>query len=396
MPQVMLKPGHVQPVWSGHPWVYAQAIQRVEGGAGAGDEVSVVDPRGNLLGRGFYSPRSAIPVRIAVKAPGPLLGPEWLHDRLTRAVALRQDLGLPDATTNAYRIANAEGDGLPGLVVDIFDDVAAVQFGTIGMKLRQAAVFEAIREVLKVRAIVDRTPQAFAKLEGFEASSGIVWGDESVDAYRFMERGIRFEIPFELGQKTGFYVDQRLLRARVEELARGRRVLDVYSFVGTFAMACVRGGATSVLAVDENALAMEIGARCAKANGLDHALAFERSAARKALDLAGQDGGYDLVILDPPAMAPSQRASTRALGAYQKLASMGCRATRPGGLMVLCSCSAAVGTGELTRALALGARDVGMSATVLERMFQGPDHPVPAAFAEGLYLKSLIARIELR
>jgi 23S rRNA (cytosine1962-C5)-methyltransferase len=136
MPIVRLKPGHVQPVWMGHPWVYAQAVERVEGGATAGDEVSVVDPRGNVLGRGFYSPGSAIPVRLLVRDEKTRLDASFFHARVERAVALRATIGLPSEQTTGFRLIHAEGDGLPGLVVDRYGDVLAVQLGTIGMKQR--------------------------------------------------------------------------------------------------------------------------------------------------------------------------------------------------------------------------------------------------------------------
>src|SRR5271165_5914738 len=150
---VRLKPGHVQPVWMGHPWVYAQAIERVEGGATAGDEVRVVDPRGNLLGRGFYSPRSAIPVRILVRDEKTRLDASFFQARLKRAIELRASLGFPSEHTDGFRLVHAEGDGLPGLVIDRFGDVLAVQFGTIGMKEREALVYEGLHALLAPRAI---------------------------------------------------------------------------------------------------------------------------------------------------------------------------------------------------------------------------------------------------
>src|SRR3954468_1743775 len=132
MPIVKLKPGHVQPVWAGHPWVYAQAIERIEGGATAGDEVSVVDPRGNLLGRGFYSPGSAIPVRILVRDAQTRIDGAFFRDRVERAVAWRKTMGFPSSETTGYRLIHAEGDGLPGLIVDMFDDVLVMQLLTFG------------------------------------------------------------------------------------------------------------------------------------------------------------------------------------------------------------------------------------------------------------------------
>lgn len=394
MPIVTLKEGHVQPVWAGHPWVFQQAVQRIEGGVTAGDEVTVQDPRGNFLGRGFYSPKSAIPVRLLTRDPKVRIDGAFFRDAITRALELRKRVGLPSPDTNAFRVVHAEGDGLPGLVIDCYGDVVVYQLGTIGMKLREGLIIEAIQQVLKPRAIVDRTSANATKLENFEPQGGIVRGDVTLDALRFVERGLRYELPLSFGQKTGYYFDQRPLRARVEELARGLRVLDVFSYVGSFAMAAARGGAAEVEAVDQSATALEIGAACAKLNGLEGRIRHVRSDAQERLARAGREGGFDLVICDPPKFAPTKGAHRAALTGYQKLAAAACRATKPGGLLVFCSCSGAVGLDELTRALALGARDVRMRATVLERYSQGPDHPVPAAFPEGLYLKSVIAVIE--
>jgi 23S rRNA (cytosine1962-C5)-methyltransferase len=398
MPLVTLKPGHVRPVWSGHPWVFAQAIARIEGGAVAGDEVTVVDPTGNVLGRGLYTPRSAIPVRMFTRDDAPIDG-ALFRRRIERAIAHRRDLGLPGAMpgheTDAYRLVHAEGDGLPSLTVDVFGDVLAVQLNTIGVKLREGVIFDALSAALAPRAILDRTPPGVARLEGFDPASGVVRGDASVDELRFVERGLRYAVPLSLGQKTGFYLDQRALRARVEQLARGRRVLDAFAFLGAFSLAAARGGATEVLAVDESALAVEVGAECAKRNGLDSRIRFVREDARQAFQHASQrGGGFDLVICDPPKLAPSRSSREGALGAYKSLASAACRAAKPGGILVFCSCSSAVGLDDLTRALALGARDARLQAVVFDRHFQGGDHPVPAAFPEGLYLKALVARVE--
>jgi 23S rRNA (cytosine1962-C5)-methyltransferase len=399
MPQisatVRLKPGHVQPVWAGHPWIYAQAIDRVEGGATRGDEVSVLDPRGNLLGRGFYSPGSAIPVRLLVRDATTRIDGAFFLERVKHALAARREMGVATDATTGYRVVHAEGDGLPGLIVDRFDDVLVVQFLTAGMKAREGLVLEALMHTMSPRAILDRTPVGMAKTEGFEPGSGVVRGEE-IKELSFAERGLVYKLPLDLGQKTGFYFDQRGLRGRVEELARGRRVLDAYTYVGSFAMAAARGGAKSVLAIDDSPIAVEVGAMCAKDNGLEGKISFSREDARHTLQKAGTEGGYDLVIVDPPRLAPSRSAREGALVAYAKLAEVACRATRPGGLLVVCSCSAAVDLASLTRALATGALRANVSAVVQERHFQGSDHPVNAAFGEGLYLKALIARVEKR
>jgi 23S rRNA (cytosine1962-C5)-methyltransferase len=391
---VRLKPGHVQPVWAGHPWVYAQAIDRVEGGATRGDEVSVVDPRGNFLGRGFYSPGSAIPVRLLVRDETTPIDSALFRTKFERALAARQQLGLgssPDTT--GYRVVHAEGDGVPGLIVDRFGDVLVVQILTLGMKDREAMIFEALGHVFDPKAIIDRTPAGAAKAEGFTEGKGVVRGDAPA-TITFKERGIAWSLPNDAGQKTGFYFDQRDLRGRVEALSSGKRVLDAYSYIGAFGLAAARGGATEVVCVDESAAAVEVGAEQARLNGFEKIVSFQRGDARRTMQEA--HGGFDLTIVDPPRLAPTRGAREQALVMYAKLAELGCRATKPGGLLVLCSCSAAVDLFALTRALATGAVRANMHATVVERAFQGVDHPVPAAFAEGLYLKAVVARVDKR
>ncbi len=393
MAVVRLRAGHVRPVWAGHPWVFAQAIERVEGGATAGDEVDVLDAHGHVLGRGLYSPGSAIAVRLYSRQPGVALDRALLEQRIAEAARRRAAMGLGGPETTGYRLVHAEGDALPGLVVDRFDGALVVQLGTIGMKQREASVIEALEHVIGGSTLIDRTSPTVARLEGFVAGSGIVRGDPAVPELRFHERGLELRIPLELGQKTGFYFDQRPLRDRVEALAAGRRVLDAYAYVGAIGLRAARGGASEVVVVERNALALEVGAELARLNGLNDRLRFVHGDAREALAQAGRRGGYDLVVCDPPKLAPSAGARRRAASYLREIAAAACRATRPGGLLVLSSCSAALGIDEVTRAVATGGAEVGVRPVVVERLFQGPDHPVPAAFPEGLYLSTVIAEI---
>jgi 23S rRNA (cytosine1962-C5)-methyltransferase len=404
---VHLRPGHVQPIWAGHPWVYAQAIARVEGRTPSpGDLVRVVDPHGNILGRGFWSPRKAIPVRLVSRNDQEILeGDAWLVDRIRRAIARRRAIGLPnvegDRRTTGYRLLHAEGDGVPGLVIDVFGvdengegGVVAVQVGTAGLRRRAADVVSAIEATLRPKAIVDRTSASVAQGEGFslEEPKGTIERGGPVDFLRFEERGLKFVVPRDIGQKTGFYFDQRALRDRVEALSRGRRVLDAYCYVGPIAIAAARGGASSVDGVDDSLRALEVGAACARENGLS--VRFLRGDVRKELPkLAAEGVRFDLVVLDPPKLAPTRGDRDGAMKYQTKLVEEACPVVAPGGLVVVCSCSTALGSSDLARALAIGARRAERSATVLERLGQGPDHPVPAAFPEGIYLSTVIAEL---
>lgn len=394
MPKVVLLPGHVQPVWAGHPWIFAQAVARVEGGATAGDPIDVVDPRGNWLGRGLYSPGSAIVVRICSRLHQDALEPAFFIARIERAIERRRMLGLPSPHTNAYRVINAEGDDLPGLIVDLYAETAVVQFGTIGMKQRQGLIVDALSRLLGCKTVVDRTSDRTAQLEGFSAERGVLRGDPAGRELEFLERDFRYQLPFELGQKTGFYLDQRTLRGRVEQLAQGKRVLDAYCFVGSFSLAAARGGASEVVAVDSSAPALETAARQCEINQLSGKVRYVHEDALAALSSAAKSGGYDLVVCDPPKLSPSRATRNKALMNLRRIAAAACHATRPGGLLVLCSCSASLGIEELTRALSLGSRDVERTPRVFERWFQGPDHPVLSAFGEGWYLSAVIAQID--
>ena len=393
-----MKAGHVQPLWAGHPWVFKQAIERVDQGATSGSEVLVIDPHGKILGRGLYSPKSAIAVRLFTQHGIQPIDADLVRTRVEKAVALRLAHGLPNpepgVETTGFRLIHGEGDGLPGLIVDVFGGTLVVQLGTAGLKRLEEAVFDALQAVCEPGAILDRTPKSIAQQEGFtpnEEPLRVVRG-EAPDALRFHERGLAFELPLELGQKTGFYFDQRPLRSRIESLSRGSRVLDACSYVGAIALSAARGGASEVVAVDTSAPALEAGQACAEKNQLN--VRFEASEAAKAFRQAAADGGYDIVVCDPPKLASRRKSRDKALNNYRKLAAGAVGATKIGGLVVFCSCSAAISLEMLQRALALGARDSGRRATVVDRSFQGPDHPVVAAFPEGLYLKGLLARVD--
>jgi 23S rRNA (cytosine1962-C5)-methyltransferase len=388
-PRITLKPGHIQPVWAGHPWVFAQAVAKVEGGPEPGDEVVVCDTKGEPLGRGLYSPQSAIVVRLFTRDAEQALDEAFFAARITRARERRTAQALPAADTTGFRAVNAEGDGLPGLVVDVLGDALSVQWGTVGLARRAPLLLDVLTQCFRPRAIVERTSRKIAQQEGFEARGGVQRGDAALDTFRFLENGLRYDIPLTLAQKTGFYFDQRPLRARVEALSRGRRVLDTYCYVGSIALGAARGGASEVVAVDTSGSALEVAARVAQQNGLAHKVRYLEADALGELERA--PGAFDLVVCDPPKLAPNRTAAIKALSGMRRLCAAACRALSDGGSLVLSSCSAAIGHTDLARALALGARDVGREATVLERLFQGTDHPVPAAFPEGLYLSSIIA-----
>jgi 23S rRNA (cytosine1962-C5)-methyltransferase len=215
--RVILRQGRARPLWFGHPWVYANAVERVEGAADAGSVVSLMDHDGRFIGRGFYNPRSQIPVRLCTRADEPV-DAAFFRGKIARARKARARLGLPSERTNVYRLINSEGDDLPGLVVDIYADAAVAQITTLGIAERRGEIYDALEAELGVRALFEIAPGAYADLEGFAAGSRVARGASraSVDV---VENGIRLEVEPLSGQKTGMFIDQRETRERVGTLA---------------------------------------------------------------------------------------------------------------------------------------------------------------------------------
>jgi 23S rRNA (cytosine1962-C5)-methyltransferase len=386
--KIVLRQGRARPLWFGHPWVYANAIDRIEGTAEPGASVSLVDHDGRFIGRGLYNPRSQIPVRLLTRQDE-RIDAAFFRRQLDTARALRARLGLPSASTTAYRLVNSEGDDLPGLVIDVFGDAAVVQITTLGMAQRRADIFDALEEAIKPATLYEVAAASYADLEGFSAQTRVARG-ESRQRVACLEDGIKLEAEPLSGQKTGLFVDQRPNRIRVGQLARGARVLDVYSYAGGFALQAARGGAKEVTAVDSSAKAVARIEAHAAANEL--AVRSVEADAFRFLETA-TPRAYDLVVVDPPKFARARKDLDAARKGYERLNALALNACAPGAILVTCSCSQNVEPEEFERILAAGAKQAGRRVRILERSGTGPDHPLPPAFTEGQYLKVLFVHV---
>ncbi|MBI5502143.1 MAG: class I SAM-dependent rRNA methyltransferase [Deltaproteobacteria bacterium] len=388
--------GHVLAVWAGHPWVFAQAVLRVEGRAADGDVVEVVDEGGRLLGSGFYSSRSAIAVRTLTRGPADQVDDAFLHAAVSRAVHRRKRLmGLPGPQTTGYRLVHAEGDGLPGLIADRYGDVVTVQFTSLGMKRREQVVLDTLGELLRPRAILETVDEEVQKLEGFESQRLPVRGRWEAPAV-FEESGITYAVDPLSAQKTGFYFDQRENRKLLARLVRGQRVLDCCCYVGAFGIACAKAGAIEVDGVDTSLPALAAAQRHAELAHVADRVRFHKSDARPFLEQAQRaKRTWDVVIVDPPKYARRQGDVEKALkGKYLPLNTQALRVVSPGGLLVTCSCSARVRPDHFLRTVGLAAAQAGRSTRVLALRGAGPDHPVPPAFVEGAYLKCVFLEVD--
>ena len=395
IPRFYLKSGHVKPIWAGHPWIYAQAIARREGSAEAGDLIEIRDSEKKFLGRGFWSPKSAIPVRLISRDPEETIDDQALRSRIQEAAKLRATvLDLPNDQTNGFRLVHAEGDRLPGLIVDRYAEVLVVQLLTVGMFRRREALFDALIELDGIDAVVEIANRSAQHLENFQTTTGTVRGPE-VATLDFQERGLNWQLPISLAQKTGFYFDQRENRARIAELSKGRRVLDLCTYLGGFALNAARAGASSVTLVDRSEALLDQAKVLAERNGLAEGLTFRTADIRRDLAPWAEKGeAWDLVILDPPKLSPKGQHRRRALDTYRNLNAAAMRLVSPGGLLVSCSCSAAISTDDLLRSLSAAAQRAHRQLRVLEIHHQAPDHPTPPAFSEGRYLDCVVLQLD--
>jgi 23S rRNA (cytosine1962-C5)-methyltransferase len=386
--RVVLRQGRARPLWFGHPWVYANAVARVEGDPAAGAVVSLVDHDGRFIGRGFFNPRSQIPVRLCTRADE-AVDAAFFRERVVRARAARARLGLPSATTSAYRLINSEGDDLPGLVVDVYGDAAVAQITTLGIAEHRAEIFDALEAELAPRTIFEIAPAAYADIEGFAPASRVARG-ESRSTVAVLENGIKLEVEPLSGQKTGMFLDQRETRARVAALANGARVLDCYAYAGGFGLAAARAGAVAVTAVDSSARAVTRIEAHAAANDV-RIEAIEADAFRY-LETA-TPRAFDLVVIDPPKFARARKDLEAARKGYERLNALALQAVAPGGILVTCSCSQNVDAETFERIVAAGAKQAGREVRVFERRGPAADHLLPPAFSEGQYLKVLLCYV---
>jgi 23S rRNA (cytosine1962-C5)-methyltransferase len=386
--KVVLRQGRARPLWFGHPWVYANGVGRTEGNPQPGDVVSLVDHDGRFIGRGFYNPRSQIPVRLCTRADQ-AIDAAFFRARVARARAVRARLGVPSERTNVYRLINSEGDDLPGLVVDVYADTAVAQITTLGIAARRAEIYDALEAELGVTTVFEVAPASYAELEGFAAGSRVARG-QSRASVEVLEDGISLEVEPLSGQKTGMFIDQRETRARVGALARGARVLDLYAYAGGFSLAAARGGAAAVTAVDSSARAVARTLAHAQKNGVT--IDAVEADAFRFLETA-TPRSFDLLIVDPPKFARARKDLEAARKGYERLNALAMQAAAPGAILVTCSCSQNVDAETFERIVAAGAKQSGREVRVFERRGPAADHLLPPGFTEGQYLKVLLCYV---
>ena len=391
-PVVTLLPAGHRRAEAGHPWVYSNEV-RMDAAAKAlppGGLVTLRRADERPFGVAMFNPHTLLAARMLDRDAARQIGKRFLSRRIERALRVRERL----YPTPFYRLVHAEADGLPGLVVDRFGDVLAVQANAAGMDRLLPPLIEALTALLKPRAIVLRNDSPARGLEGLPGEVRVALG--TIDGpVPVEENGATFLADVLAGQKTGWFFDQRDNRAFVARLAPGLRVLDLYCYSGGFAVQAARAGAASVTGLDRSEGALALAVAAASRNGVGDTCDFRRAevfAETAALAKAGER--FDLVIADPPAFAPTRRDVPAALRGYRKLARLAAQVTAPGGFVFLASCSYNAGAAEFTEAVRRGLADAGRAGRILREAGAGPDHPVHPALPESAYLKSITLALD--
>jgi 23S rRNA (cytosine1962-C5)-methyltransferase len=392
-PRVILHPRRAKPFFGRHPWVYAGAVARVEGGPADGDVVDVHSHADNFVARGLYNSASKIRVRLYNWSAETPLDQDFFRERMAQGLRLRRDLlGLARSGT-ACRLLFSEADGLSGLTVDQYDRWLIMQFTSLGMAQRRDLLAQLLAELVQPEGIYLRTERDIGKLEGLEIQDGEIWGSVPATPIVIREGDLQFRVDLRQGQKTGFYLDQRDNRKVVAKLAAGRRVLDAFCYTGGFAVHAARAGAAKVEGVDVSAAALELAEDNARLNDLT-SIEFVKADVFAHLQTRAEAGErYGLVILDPPKFARSRHAVEEAMRGYRRLQSLSVGLLDPGGILVTCCCSGLITMDMLKDLLAQLAAAQGRTIQILEQRGQAPDHLVSVACPESSYLKCLICRV---
>lgn len=372
----------------GHPWIFSnEIVEPPVADLPPGDAVEVVDTAGRPLGRGYCNPHSLITIRLVTRGEADLDSVALYAERLQAADALRTRL-LPGR--RSYRLCAGEADGLPGLLVDRYEDVLVAQITTLGMD-RRKDLLRAALQGLGVRGAVLRGDVGARALEGLPVGDNEVWFGEVPPRVRFEENGVRFQADPLAGQKTGFFFDQAENRLFGAARCRGQKVLDVYAHTGAWALHALVGGATEAVAIDASGPACALIAENGALNGVSDRLRVIEADAREAMDqLLAAKERFDVVCIDPPAFAKSRKKAGIALGAYKAVNAQAARLVKPGGLLFSSSCSHHVLPERFEEAVVAGIRQAGRSAVLVRRGGQAPDHPILPGVPETEYLKHLV------
>ncbi|MBS1533015.1 MAG: class I SAM-dependent rRNA methyltransferase [Bacteroidetes bacterium] len=393
MIDVILKKGKEKAVLQRHPWLFSGAVERVKGKPANGDIVRLLNDRGGFMAYGFYNGQSRVALRLLEWDEAVEVNEDWFRRKVAVAVAGRGN--ILNESTNTCRLVFSEADYLPGLIVDKYADYLAVQVLTSGIENVMPIIIDELQKLLKPEGIFDKSDAGSRAHEGLDTINQVLAGKHPPELVTVIENGLTYGINIAEGQKSGFYCDQRDNRRITAQHAKGKKVLDCFSYTGGFTLNALKNGAASVTSVDSSALAIETLKKNIALNKLDakKVTTIQSDVNRQLRTFREQGEKFDLIVLDPPKYAPSRSALDKASRAYKDLNRLAMYLLEPGGLLATFSCSGAMDIDTFKQVLAWAALDAGKEVQFIYQFCQPEDHPVRASFPEGEYLKGLLCRV---
>ncbi len=392
--KIILRPGREKVLKRRHPWIFSGAIRDVAGNPDPGETVAVESDHGAVLAWAAWSPHSQIRARIWSFNPEEKINADFFRKRLSRAVEHRKRMNL-EAYTDAWRIINAESDGLPGLIADHYASFIVVQFLSAGADHWKVPIVNALEELFPSHSIYERSDAPGRSREGLPFSTGILTGEDPGNQVEIREYDNRFYVDVIRGHKTGFYLDQRENRQALTRYVHDKRVLNAFSYTGGFGIAAARKGAASVTHIDSSSEALDLAKRHLDLNDLsqeNHEL-VQGNVFEILRNYREKNRSFDVIILDPPKFVESKAHMGRGTRGYKDVNMLACQLLEPGGVLATFSCSGQVERELFQKIVADAALDAGREIQVMEWLSQASDHAVDLAFPEGLYLKGLIGRV---
>lgn len=390
-PILTLKAGREASTGFHHPWIFSGAIQTPLSSIAHGSLVHVADKNGKILGTGTFSAHSSISVRV-LDFKETEINQEWITEHLQQAQSKRDLLDYgPTTDTTGYRLVYSEEDNFPGLIIDRYEDTFVLQISTAGMENLKPLIIKAVTSLFSPRAIIEKSEGEFRKREQLSDISAIATG-EIQEPIAFTEHGLHLTSYPLTGQKTGFFLDQKVLRQRIKELAKDKKVLNLFSYTGASSFAALAGGAASVHNVDSSKQSLDAGEAQAKALDINDNIFTSEEADIFTWLNDHQEPIYDMVIMDPPALMKSKTDKERAMKAYHFLNRSAMRLVKQGGIFITSSCSHFLYEEDLAFTLRRASVQNNVNLSVIDIVRQAPDHPQSIYFPEGLYLKSFICQ----
>lgn len=391
MPSVILKKAADSFIKRKHPWIFSGAIEKVEGNPSNGEMVQIFTSNKKLVGSGSFSPSSQIRVRVWSFDPEEKIDIDFFKRKISLAHSLREKI-IDTSKTNAYRIINAESDGLPGLIVDRYADYLVCQFLSAGAEFHKKIIIDVLDDIFKPLGIFERSDVDVRTKEDLQPVQGLLKGTLSEDFVEVRENGFKFLVDIKGGHKTGFYLDQRDNRKLISEFAKGKNVLNCFSYTGGFSVYALASGAEKVTQIESSLSALELANKNIERNGLSLTTVenINDDVFKVLRKFRDERKSFDLIILDPPKFTESASQIQQASRGYKDINLLALKLLNPGGILFTFSCSGHILSELFQKIVADAALDSGREVKIIKQLTQSSDHPVALNFPEGLYLKGLV------